>query len=149
MRIEEEIKQPVFKNIYHKALINLIYSVGWIQQRQIGVFRSFGLTLPQYNILRILRGQHPKPATVNLLIERMLDKTSNASRIVDKLVAKNLVSRTPCAHDRRTVDVIITTEGLKLLKEIDAGTDDNCFGLENLSTAEAETLNQLLDKIRS
>ena len=148
MRIEEEIKQPVFKSVHQKALINLIYSAGWIEQRQAEVFRAFGLTLPQFNILRILRGQHPKPATVNLLIERMLDKTSNASRIVDKLVAKNLVSRTQCEHDRRTVDVMITQAGLDLLNRIDADSKDYFFGLQNLTETEAETLNQLLDKIR-
>jgi DNA-binding MarR family transcriptional regulator len=105
--------------------------------------------LPQYNILRILRGQYPKPATVNLLIERMLDKTSNASRIVDKLVAKGLVSRTQCEHDRRTVDVLITQAGLDLLERIAADTKDSFFGLQHLTEAEAETFNQLLDKIRS
>lgn len=148
MRIEDEIKQPVFKDIYHKAYLNLIFSAGWLQIRQAELFKPFGLTLPQYNILRILRGQHPKPATVNLLIERMLDKTSNASRIVDKLVAKNLVSRTQCEHDRRTVDVIITQAGLDLLDQIDKKIEVNHNGLTNLTTAEAEVLNQILDKIR-
>ncbi|GEO06505.1 MarR family transcriptional regulator [Adhaeribacter aerolatus] len=149
MRIEEEIKQPVFKSVHQKALINLIYSAGWIEQRQAELLRAYGLTLPQYNILRILRGQHPKPATVNLLIERMLDKTSNASRIVDKLVAKGLVSRTQCEHDRRTVDVLITQAGLDLLERVVTDTKDAFFGLQHLTEAEAETLNHLLDKIRS
>lgn len=149
MRIEEEIKQPVFKSVHQKALINLLFSAGWVEQRQAEGLRPSGLTLPQYNILRILRGQYPKPATVNLLIDRMLDKTSNASRIVDKLVAKDLVSRTQCEHDRRTVDVLITEAGLALLERIDTELKDFHFGLQNLSQAEAETLNQLLDKIHS
>jgi DNA-binding MarR family transcriptional regulator len=120
-----------------------------VEQGQAEIFKSYGLTLPQFNILRILRGQHPKPATVNLLIERMLDKTSNASRIVDKLVAKGLVSRTQCEYDRRTVDVLITPTGLDLLAQIDRENKSMHSGINNLTDAEAKTLNQLLDKIRS
>lgn len=147
--IEQEIKQKVFKSEYQKAYINVVYTSGWLQTRQAAVFRSYDLTLPQYNILRILRGQHPKPATINLLIERMLDKTSNASRIVDKLEVKGLVTRTPCEHDRRTVDVLITKAGLNLLKTIDQKGEDIITGLNNLTEEEAKALSQLLDKIRS
>ena len=149
MRIEEEIKQATFKSIYQKAFINVVYTAGWIQVQEAAIFRKFGLTLPQFNILRILRGQHPQPATVNLLIERMLDKTSNASRIVDKLEMKGLVTRTQCEHDRRTVDVLITKLGLNLLKTIDQKGEDVITGLNNLTEEEAVVLNRLLDKIRS
>ena len=109
MKIEEEIKQPTFKSEHQKAHINLLYTSGWVQQAQASLFKPFGVTLPQYNVLRILRGQHPKPATISLLIDRMLDKTSNASRIVDKLEAKALVTRKQCPADRRTVDVLLKT----------------------------------------
>ncbi|MGV3540683.1 MAG: MarR family winged helix-turn-helix transcriptional regulator, partial [Rufibacter sp.] len=119
-----------------------------LQLRQSAVFKTFGITLPQYNILRILRGQHPKPATVNLLIERMLDKTSNASRIVDKLEAKQLVTRTQCPTDRRTVDILITEKGLALLKQIDHLDGGKLVGESHLTAQEAETLSQLLDKLR-
>jgi DNA-binding MarR family transcriptional regulator len=112
------------------------------------VLKKYGLTLPQYNILRILRGQHPNPATVNLLIDRMLDKTSNASRIVDKLVAKKLVTRCQGPTDRRTVDILITEAGLTILKQIDDAEGVRMKSLENLSEAEAEELCRLLDKIR-
>ena len=147
MRIEDEIKQPVFKSNIQKAYINLIYTVGWLQVRQAAVFKPFGLTMPQFNILRILRGQHPKPATVALLIERMLDKTSNASRIVDKLEEKKLVTRTVCPANRRAVDIRITDAGLELLSRIDADhiLDDH---LGQLDAAEVQQLNLLLDKIR-
>ena len=148
MKIEEEIKQRKFKNEHHKALINVLYTSGWMQQKQAALFKPFGLTLPQFNILRILRGQYPKPATINLLIERMLDKTSNASRIVDKLENKGLVSREQCPNDRRTVDVLITEKGLDLLKQMDGLEDSRKIGIGNLSEAEAEELNRLLDKIR-
>ena len=102
--------------------------------------------MPQFNILRILRGQHPQPATINLLIERMLDKTSNASRLVDKLEAKGLVTRNQCPNDRRTVDVMITAAGLNLLLQMDK--EDIYQSLNNLTDQEAEQLNLLLDKIR-
>ncbi|WP_187260934.1 MarR family winged helix-turn-helix transcriptional regulator [Pontibacter beigongshangensis] len=148
MRIEEEIKQHTFQDEYHKAYINLVYTAGWLQLAQSSVFKGYGLTLPQYNILRILRGQHPKPATVSLLIERMLDKTSNASRIVDKLEAKQLVTRSQCEHDRRTVDVLITDKGLALLKEMDGLEVSGKPGFRSLSEDEARELNRLLDKIR-
>jgi DNA-binding MarR family transcriptional regulator len=148
MKIEEEIKQPVFKNPYQKAYINLVYTSGWVQQEQSAQFKPFGISLPQYNILRILRGQHPKPATVSLLIERMLDKTSNASRIVDKLVAKELVTRQPCPSDRRTVDVLITDKGLDLLKQMDELEGGKGTGIRNLSDEEALQLSDLLDKVR-
>ncbi|HEX8425072.1 MarR family winged helix-turn-helix transcriptional regulator [Hymenobacter sp.] len=147
MKIEDAIKQPVFRDVHQKALINLVYTTGWVQQRNANQFKDFGITLPQFNILRILRGQHPKPATVNLLIERMLDKTSNASRIVDKLELKKLVTRTVCPSNRRAVDICITEAGLDLLSKIDKVIDLNPV-LSNLTEAEATLLSDLLDKIR-
>jgi DNA-binding MarR family transcriptional regulator len=149
MKIEEEIQQSAFRSEYQKAYINLMFTSSRLQMAQSGLFKPFGVTLPQYNILRILRGQHPKPATVNLLIERMLDKTSNASRIVDKLEAKELVTRKQCPNDRRTVDVLITDKGLELLKEMDGLEEGKSIGLKNLTIEEAEELNRLLDKIRN
>ncbi len=77
------------------------------------MLKPFKITTQQYNVLRILRGQHPNPASINLIIERMLDKMSNASRIVDKLVAKKLADRKVCPEDRRMVDVLITDKGIK------------------------------------
>jgi DNA-binding MarR family transcriptional regulator len=147
MKLEEEIKQTNFRSEFHKAGLNVVYSANWLQNRQAAFFRDYDLTAPQFNILRILRGQYPKPATVNLLIERMLDKTSNASRIVDKLVLKELVTRRQCEHDRRTVDVLITHKGLALLQKMDEATFP--FGVDNLTEAEARQLNGLLDKIRN
>ncbi|GAB2530494.1 MarR family winged helix-turn-helix transcriptional regulator [Rufibacter soli] len=147
MNIEDEIKQSAFKDAFHKAFINILYTSNWLQQRQAAMFKPFGITLPQYNVLRILRGQHPKPATVNLLIERMLDKTSNASRIVDKLETKKLVTREQCPTDRRTVDILITKKGMDLLKEMDSLEGEN--HLQALTQEEATYLSHLLDKIRS
>lgn len=148
MKIEDEIKQSAFKDDYQKAYINLVFTAGWLQLRQSTIFKEYGLTLPQYNILRILRGQHPKPSTVNMLIERMLDKTSNASRIVDKLEAKQLVTRKVCPSNRRAVDIRIADSGLELLQRIDAVMAVQGIGLQNLTAEEAAQLSDLLDKIR-
>lgn len=148
MKIEEEIKQPVFKDDYQKAMVNLLYTAGWLEFRQAAAFRQHGITLPQYNVLRILRGRHPEPATVNLLIERMLDKTSNASRIVDKLEAKELVTRTVCPSNRRAVDIRITDAGLALLQTMQPLVEEQNQALCNLSATEANQLNSLLDKLR-
>lgn len=148
MRIEDEIKQPTFKDPYQKAHINVMFTAGWLGQQQAATFRSYGITPPQFNILRILRGQHPKPATVNLLIERMLDKTSNASRIVDKLEVKQLVTRTTCPSNRRAVDIRITEAGMTLLQQMDDAAALQIMGLQNLTPEEATQLSALLDKIR-
>lgn len=106
------------------------------------------MTIPQFNVLRILRGQYPKSSTVNLLIDRMLDKSSNASRIVDKLEGKGFVARTKCASDKRAVDVIITDEGLELLRMVDLEIEKWEEGVCKLSPSECEQLNLLLDKLR-
>ncbi|GAA4374041.1 MarR family transcriptional regulator [Hymenobacter koreensis] len=148
MKIEEEIQQHTFRGPHQKALINLMFTANWMGLRQACAFRPYGITPPQFNVLRILRGQHPKPATVNLLIERMLDKTSNASRIVDKLEAKQLVTRTTCPSNRRAVDIRITDSGLDLLKQLDETVGQGHLGLHNLTEEEAAQLSALLDKIR-
>ena len=151
MRLEDEIKQPAFQSEAQKAYINVVYTAGWLGQRQMAAFKPYSLTLPQFNILRILRGQHPQPATVALLIERMLDKTSNASRIVDKLEEKKLVTRTVCPANRRAVDIRITEAGLRLLRQMDDDglTDPGRNGLDKLTDSEVRQLNTLLDKIRA
>ena len=149
MGIAEDIKQEKFKSEYSKAIVNIIYTNSWLNQQHLQLFKDNGLTTPQFNILRILRGQHPKPATVNLLIDRMLDKSSNASRIVDRLEQKGLVIRKQCSNDRRAVDVLISEEGLDLLKKLDAKMEKWEENGNKLTEQEAATLNSLLDKIRS
>jgi DNA-binding MarR family transcriptional regulator len=151
VRLEDEIKQPTFQSEGQKAYLNILFTSGWLSLRQAAAFRPYGITLPQFNVLRILRGQHPLPATVALLIERMLDKTSNASRIVDKLEEKKLVTRTVCPANRRAVDIRITEGGLHLLRQIDDSglTDVRSNGMSGLSESEYVLLNQLLDKIRA
>ena len=148
MSNETDIKQTKFRNAHHRMVLNLIYTTGWLSNSQAGVLKPFDLTSPQYNVLRILRGQYPKPVQVNDIIERMMDKMSNASRLVDKLLAKSLVIRTECPHDRRAVDVVITEKGLSLLAELDTMQDSWENQLRNLNQQEANQLSDLLDKLR-
>ena len=142
MKIEDAIKQSKFKNEYEKLVVNILYTAGWIELEISRIFKEYGITIQQYNILRILRGQYPKPATINMLIGRMIDKMSNASRLVDKLLAKKLVVRNICKNDRRKVDVLITQKGLEILSLIDDRTEFRKILVSSLNTAEAKKLNQ-------
>ncbi|MGK9476736.1 MarR family winged helix-turn-helix transcriptional regulator [Melioribacter sp. OK-6-Me] len=148
MRLEEEIKQKKFRNEFHKLAVNLYYTNNWLLNIHKSIFERFGITPNQFNILRILRGQYPESASVNLLKARMLDKTSDASRLVERLRIKGLVERNQCPNDRRRTNVIITDKGLKLLNDIDRHDDEFDRALSNLSENEAKLLNTLLDKLR-
>ncbi|AXE21307.1 MarR family transcriptional regulator [Runella rosea] len=148
MSIETDIKQSKFRNAYHKMALNLIYTTSWLSNGQAALLKPYDLTTQQYNVLRILRGQHPNPVRVNDIIERMLDKMSNASRLVDKLLAKGLVKRTECPRDRRAVDVVITDDGMKILAELDAMQGDWENTLLNVTEEEANLLSDILDKLR-
>ena len=129
-------------------LLNILFTSGWLSTKHSTNLKPYGISPQQFNVLRILRGQHPKPASVNLLIDRMLDKNSNASRLVEKLRLKKLVERTICPEDRRAVNVIITQKGLDLLAELDKHETSFLKDLKNLTDKEAEQLNHLLDKLR-
>ncbi|MCX7798463.1 MAG: MarR family winged helix-turn-helix transcriptional regulator [Melioribacter sp.] len=148
MKLENEIKQKKFRNEFHKLAVNIIYTHSWLQYSYKNLFNKFNITSNQFNILRILRGQYPKPCSINLLRERMLDKMSDASRLVDRLVAKGLVNRTICKEDRRKANVLITEKGLKLLSEIDKLENEFDKIFNNITKKEAIFLNNLLDKLR-
>lgn len=149
MKLEDAIQQKRFKTEDERLVINLTYTLGWLSSEQSRFFKRFGISSQQYNVLRILRGQQPKPASVSLIQERMLDKMSNASRLIEKLKQKDLVKRTECSKDRRQVDVVITNDGLSLLNEIDGMTDEMHAICQHLSEKEKVTLNTLLDKLRN
>ena len=148
MRIEDEIKSNKFEDNYHKAVINISYTEGWLNNFIRPHFEKYNLTVQQFNILRILRGQYPNPATVNCLKERMIDKMSDASRIVDRLVQKELVSRCTNTRDRRAVDIRISEKGLDILSKMDADFKTKDILKNNLTPEEAATLSDLLDKLR-
>ena len=149
MILEKEIQQTKpFRNYYHRAAVNLIFTGKWMIQFHSGVFKKYNLTFQQYNILRILRGRNPEAATVKLIRERMLDRMSDASRIVELLRKKGLLERNTNNTDRRKMDVVIAQKGLDLLEEIEKESErmDNC--LSTLNEEEIVLLNNLLDKAR-
>lgn len=148
MKIEEEIKQKKFKSEYQKMYINLVYTANWMNTQQMRMFKEYGLSVQQYNILRILRGQVPNAVNLGLIQERMLDKNSNASRLIEKLKIKKLVERKESKIDRRQVDILITEKGLDLLKKMDSKVEEAESINANLNKKEAETLSDLLDKLR-
>lgn len=148
MKLEDAIKQKRFKSEEERLIINLVYTSGWLASEQSRYFKQFGISLQQYNVLRILRGQQPKPASVSLIQERMLDKMSNASRLIEKLKQKKLVKRSECPSDRRQVDVVITEDGLTLLAEIDKQDEYMNAICNSLTQDEMKNLNNLLDKFR-
>ncbi len=148
MRIEDEIQQSKFESEDQKLYVNLLYTASWLNVRHNKFFKTYGLSAQQYNVLRILKGQFPKPGNVNLLRERMIDKESNTSRLVDKLVLKNYVTRKPNEDDRRQVDVYITDKGIALLEEISIYLNSEHSVLSKISDKEMKQINDLLDKLR-
>lgn len=148
MKIEEEIKQTKFRNPHHKAALNLIYTASWLESRHKEFFKPFGITNQQFNILRILRGQHPHKISGAEIKERMLDRNSDVSRLLDRLVAKKMALKTQCPNDKRAADIAITEKGLQILKQLDAQMDQTDSKAINLTAGEAVKLSNLLDKCR-
>jgi DNA-binding MarR family transcriptional regulator len=148
MSIEKDIQQSKFRNEYHKTVVNLIFTYNWITEKTKQFFEKGDITSQQYNILRILRGAG-KPLSTLQIRQRMLDKMSDTSRIVDRLVKKELVQKVICKTDRRLVDVTITDTGMQLLDKLDSYNEQMDAMLESLSEEEAKMLNNLLDKIRN
>jgi DNA-binding MarR family transcriptional regulator len=149
MRIEDEIQQKKFQNVYQKAHINILFTASWLNQSAMHSLRPYNISWQQFNILRILRGMSPEPATVKLLTERMIDKMSNASRLVEKLKQKGLVERNHCSEDRRRVNIVLTEEGLQLVNAASKSVDEEVSQVwDRLSDEEAQNLNEILDKLR-
>ncbi len=149
MSIEQDIKQTKFKSSRQKAVINILYTNSYLAEKMRDRFAKEGLTPQQFNVLRILRGSHPQPLSTLQIRERMLDKMSDTSRIVDRLVLKKLVAKCTCEQDKRLVDVSITEAGLCLLKKMDAEEHQSDDMMQALSEEEAELLSNLLDKVRN
>ena len=147
MSLEKDISQTNFRNEHQKAAINLIYSYNWMNEQMKSFFDRVDITSQQFNILRILRGAG-KPLSTLQIRQRMLDKMSDTSRIVDRLIAKGLVKKVVCKSDKRLVDVSITDKGKKLLEKTDKYEPEMDALIGALSEAEAKTLNKLLDKLR-
>jgi MarR family transcriptional regulator, 2-MHQ and catechol-resistance regulon repressor len=148
MGIDKDIHQYKFRNSHQKAAINLLYTLGWMRDRWKLIFDEEDITSQQFNILRILRGSYPQPLSTLQIRERMLEKMSDTSRIVDRLVTKGLVKKIPCKNDRRLVDILISDKGKKLLEKLDVRQDEIDGVLGNLSEKDANILSDLLDKVR-
>lgn len=148
MGIDKDIQQVKFRNPHQKAAINLIYTLGWVREKTKAIFDAEDITPQQFNILRILRGSFPQPLSTLQIRERMLEKMSDTSRIVDRLILKGLVKKLTCKNDRRLVDVIISDKGKKLLERLDIRQDEIDGVMGNLSEKDANILSDLLDKIR-
>lgn len=149
MKIGDAIKQKEFKSEFQKLFINIIYTANWLNNESIKTLKPFGISPQQYNVLRILKGQHPNAITVNNIIDRMLDKSSNASRLVDKLKQKGLVERDVCNNDRRQVDIKITIKGIAIVDEISKKMDSFNNIKDAITIEEAEKMNTILDKLRN
>ncbi|MES2430122.1 MAG: MarR family transcriptional regulator [Bacteroidota bacterium] len=147
MSLEKAINQTKFKSEYQKATINLIYTHNWLVEQVKPFFEKEGLTLQQFNILRILRGSQAPLSTLQIR-ERMLDKMSDTSRIVDRLIIKGHAKKNICKEDKRLVDISITESGKKVLTKIDKIEEKMDNIIDGLTETEAKQLNKLLDKIR-
>lgn len=148
MGIEQDIQQiKKFRNEHHKTVVNLIFTHNWVTEQLKQFLENEDLTLQQYNILRILRGSE-KPLSTLQIRERMLDKMSDTSRIVDRLILKALAKKTISKRDKRLVDVTITTKGKKLLEKLDSTQSFIDGVMQNITEQEAKELNNLLDKVR-
>lgn len=149
MGINKDIRQEKFRNERHKAMVNILFTYGWVVERLKNLVSAEDITHQQFNILRILRGSHPTPLSTLQIRERMIDKMSDTSRLVDRLLSKGLAKKVICKKDRRLVDVNITDKGLRLLQKLDESQDEMDSILSNLTEKEAATVSKLLDKIRS
>jgi DNA-binding MarR family transcriptional regulator len=147
MSIEEEIDGH-FRNEFHKGMINLIYTTNEIHFEFLSYLRKHGFTSQQYNVLKLLRGFSDEPRSIDFLRNRMLDKKSDMSRIIDRLFAQGLVDRIENISDRRQKNITITEKGMVLLDKMDDCEKHTDALLRNLTEKEAQELNRLLDKIR-
>jgi MarR family transcriptional regulator, 2-MHQ and catechol-resistance regulon repressor len=148
MGIDKDIHQDRFLNEYQRASVNILFTYGWMMEKIKEFLKPVDVTPQQFNILRILRGSYPQPLSTLQIRERMLDKMSDTSRIVDRLVAKGWVNKATNLQDRRLVDIIISRKGKKVLEKLDARQDELDGILKNISGKDAAALSKILDKIR-
>ncbi len=149
MSLEQEIKQESFSTEYHKLAINIAFTNAYLTNLLNNYLKPHDISMQQYNVLRILRGQHPSPVSINSITDRMIDKMSNASRLVEKLRKKRMVARNKCSMDKRQVDVCITEWGLDVLKQIDTSMDQYENYFNHLSVEDARQVNRTLDELRT
>lgn len=149
MSLEEDIKQPRFVDDHRKAMVNILFTSNWLNARNSVRLKKYNITPEQFNVLRILRGSHPGTLRLVDIAERMIDKNSNCTRLVEKLRQKGLANRETCKANRRQVDISITQKGLNLLSQIDEESEEWLAVLKSITKSEAQELNRILDKLRS
>ena len=147
MGIEQDIQQTNFRNEHQKLGINIMYTANWLNEKIAGILSQEDITQQQYNILRILRGAD-KPLSTLQIRARMLDKMSDTSRIVDRLVSKELVEKNTCPTDKRLVDIVISKKGYTVLEKLDQLNHHLDSLMKGISEKEADIMNQLLDQLR-
>ena len=148
MKLEEAIKQKKFGNEFEKVVVNILYTASWLEGINIRRLKPHDISPQQYNVLRILRGSHPNPVMLGEITERMIDKNSNATRLVEKLRLKGFLKRDICKTNRRQVDITITQKGLTLLDALDVHIDEWQSEHLKIKKSEVQQLNELLDKLR-
>ncbi|HET9053802.1 MAG TPA: MarR family transcriptional regulator [Cyclobacteriaceae bacterium] len=148
MALENDIQQEKFEDDHHKMAVNILFTASWLHNLNALRFKPFDITPEQYNVLRILRGSHPKQCMLADITARMIDKSSNATRLVEKLRQKGLVKREVCKSNRRQVDIFITDKGLLLLSKVDKTSAGWLNTLKAVTRQEARELNRMLDKLR-
>lgn len=149
MKLEEEIKSTNFKDEQHRATVNLLFTSYWLKTNLSNTLKENGLTMEQHNVLRILKGSHPEQMCVKEIGSRIVEKSSNVPRIIDRLVVKKLVKRVQSKEDKRETLVSLTDKGVAVIEKAKKEVDNMTSTIVNLTTEEAKTLNDLLEKLRA
>ena len=148
MKLEDAIRSNNFGDELHRATVNLVYSAYWMKDNLSSALKEYGLTMEQHNVLRILKGSHPKELCVKDIASRIVEKSSNVPRIIDRLVAKKLVKRYQSKEDKRETLVGLTDKGIETVQLARKMVDELTHKIVNLDEQEATTLNALLEKMR-
>lgn len=149
VKLEQAIQSTKFRSEVHKAGLNILYTAWWLKTVMSKELKEFGLTHEQYNVLRILKGKYPDQMCVRDVACRMIEKSSNVPRIIDRLEIKKLVKRSTSAIDKRETVIILTQSGITILEATTNMINQVMDGILIVSNQEAHTLNQLLEKVRS
>lgn len=148
MKIEEEIKQRKFINGRQKAHLNILFTANWLVDKTKEVLKPFDLTHQQYNVLRILKGRFPDSCAAYDIKEVMIDKGPDLTRLIDRLIVKDYVTRSECEENRRKLDITITKKGLDLIKKIEPLLKKQLIDQAKITNKEADELSRILDKMR-
>ncbi len=148
MKLEEELQTKGFDNEHQKAFLNVLFTAEWLRYRINKWLDQYDLTHEQYNVMRIVRGQHPNPVHLKSITERMINRYCNATRIVDRLLEKELMTKQTCPSDRRALNIKLSDKGLQLMGDIDAHIQSQDMIPRVLNEDESKVMNDLLDRLR-